>query len=132
MRSNMKVIQGFLILTIAIGFSLQAKDRGVLKTKPVHKQLGIIESSNNLRILGSSVDYDIIRAQDDAMPARGSYRTNRNTADTLAYVPADGGWNGQFIQSPGDAMMVMFKMPADGIIKAVNVLFTNGGLVNRK
>ena len=37
------------------------------------------------------------------------------------YVPTDGAWNGQFIQSPGDAMLVMYQMPADAIIKGLNV-----------
>lgn len=54
-------------------------------------------------------------------PARASMPYNRDTADTMAYVPADGGWNGQFIQSPGDAMWTVFTMPADGTLKGVNV-----------
>jgi len=75
----------------------------------------------DLTIIGSSVDYDAVLTENDAMPAYMAYGLSRGTADTLAYVPADGGWNGQFIQSPGDAMLVMFKMPADGIVKGVNV-----------
>ena len=75
----------------------------------------------DLYIIGSDANYDAVLTENDAMPARSSYRTNRNLADTLAYVPADGGWNGLFSQYPGDAMLVMFKMPADGIIKGVNV-----------
>ena len=42
-------------------------------------------------------------------------------ADTLQYYPADDTWVGQFVQSPGDAMMVMYQMPAGGIIKGINV-----------
>ena len=75
----------------------------------------------DLTIIGSSVDYDAVLTENDAMPAFMAYGLSRGTADTMAYVPADGGWNGQFIQSPGDAMLVMFKMPADGIVKGVNV-----------
>ncbi len=43
---------------------------------------------------------------------------NRDTADTLNYGL---GWGGQFIMSPGDAMMTVFQMPADGYLKGVNV-----------
>ncbi len=45
---------------------------------------------------------------------------SRGTVDTLQYLPPSG-WGGQFIQSPGDAMITAFKMPADATIKAVNV-----------
>ena len=77
---------------------------------------------DNMYVIGSSdVNYDAVLTENDAMPAFMAYGVGRGTADTLAYVPADGGWNGQFIQSPGDAMLVMYKMPADGIIKGVNV-----------
>ncbi len=43
---------------------------------------------------------------------------SRGTDDTLGY---DAGWGGQFIQSPGDAMLMMYQMPADATIKGVNV-----------
>ena len=76
---------------------------------------------DNMYVVGSDVDYDAVLSENDAMPAFMGYGVGRGTADTLSYVPADGGWNGQFIQSPGDAMLVMYKMPADGIIKGVNV-----------
>ena len=76
---------------------------------------------DNMYVIGSDADYDAVLTENDAMPAFMAYGFGRGTADTLAYVPADGGWNGQFIQSPGDAMLVMFKMPADGIVKGVNV-----------
>ena len=76
---------------------------------------------NNMYVIGSDANYDAVLTENDAMPAFMAYGFGRGTADTLAYVPADGGWNGQFIQSPGDAMLVMFKMPADGIVKGVNV-----------
>ena len=75
----------------------------------------------DLTIIGASVDYDAVLTEYDAMPAYMAYGLSRSTADTLAYVPATGSFIGQFIQSPGDAMLVMFKMPADGIVKGVNV-----------
>ena len=43
---------------------------------------------------------------------------SRDTADTLAYGLS---FNTQFIMSPGDAMLTVFQMPADGILKGVNV-----------
>ena len=118
----MKVIQGFLILTIAIGFSLHAKDKGVSKNKPVHKQLGLNKPSSNLRILGPSVDYDIIRAQDNVLPARARNTSNRSVADTMEYIPADGAYDAYFYgyQQIGDAFLMAFQMPADATIKGVN------------
>jgi len=47
------------------------------------------------------------------------YNHQRDVADTL--VHASYGWNSMFTQDPGDAMMVVYQMPADGIIKGVNV-----------
>ena len=125
----MKVIQGFLILTIAIGFSLHAKDKGVSKNKPVHKQLGLNKPSSNLRILGPSVDYDIVRSQNNALPIRIRNTSNRSVSDTMDYVPGGGygGWNSYFSQAPGDAMLMMFKMPANAILKGVNVPVAHWG-----
>jgi len=47
------------------------------------------------------------------------YTHQRDFVDTLTHAP--GGWNSQFNQDPGDAMLVVYQMPADGIIKGVNV-----------
>ena len=89
------------------------------------KDLTTLRSINgvgpNLYVIGSDADYDAVLTQNNAMTASTYFGVGRGTADTLQYVPADGGWNGQFIQSPGDAMLVMYQMPADGIIKGVNV-----------
>ena len=46
------------------------------------------------------------------------YNHNRDTADTLTHAPD--GWNSQFIQDPGDAMLVVYQIPGDLIIKGVN------------
>ncbi len=62
---------------------------------------------------------DIIIEPGISIPAR-QYNSNRSVEDTLAYYPP-GGWGGQFIMSPGDAMWTVFQMPADGILKGVNV-----------
>ncbi|SUZ86290.1 uncharacterized protein METZ01_LOCUS39144, partial [marine metagenome] len=79
----------------------------------------------NLAVFGSSVNYDadIVAYQEDAMPAYSPSGFGRGTADTLAYTPADGGWNAYFYgyQAIGDAFMTAFQMPADGIIKGLNV-----------
>lgn len=44
--------------------------------------------------------------------------TNRDLPDTLYY---DLSYSAQFIQSPGDAMMMIYQMPADGYITGVNI-----------
>ena len=111
---------GLFLLVVLPLTANDLKDRSG-PNKPGKDITTIPKIGQDLYILGPSVDYDAVLVEEDAMPARSSYRTNRNVADTLAYVPADGGWNGQFIQYPGDAMLVMYQMPADGIIKGVNV-----------
>ena len=117
---NMLTPIGLFLLVVLPLTANDLKDRSGTN-KPVKDITTIPKIGQDLYIIGPSVDYDAVLVEENAMPARSSYRTNRNLADTLAYVPADGGWNGQFIQSPGDAMLVMFKMPADGIVKGVNV-----------
>jgi len=47
-----------------------------------------------------------------------SHSTNRDLPDTLYY---DFSYGGQFIQYPGDAMLMMYQMPADGYITGVNI-----------
>ncbi len=54
---------------------------------------------------------------------RAAYN-NRDVADTMSYTDT---WNTQFVQSPGDAMIVAFQMPADGYIKGVNVPIVEWG-----
>ena len=49
---------------------------------------------------------------------RNFSRDNHGTDDTLGYAA---GWAGQFIQSPGDAMLMMFQMPADAELNGINV-----------
>ena len=90
-------------------------------TKDMTTLRSIPNVGSDLYVIGSEVDYDVVLTENDAMRARMSYGFGRGTNDTLVYIPADGAWNGQFIQSPGDAMLVMYKMPADGIIRGVNV-----------
>ena len=40
--------------------------------------------------------------------------------DTVSY-DNQVGWSGQFIQSPGDYMMMMYQIPADAILKGVDI-----------
>ncbi len=67
----------------------------------------------------SKAEDDIIIEHGISIPER-QYNLNRSTDDTLAYHPP-GGWSGQFIMSPGDAMMMTFAIPAGGIIKGINI-----------
>jgi hypothetical protein len=64
---------------------------------------------------------DIRPVKRGARPARQPHAVGRDVSDTLVYTPIDGIWNAQFIQWPGDAMMMMYQMPADGYIQGVNV-----------
>ena len=120
--SNKLIAVGLMLVLM---WPLMAADKSVERYNGPRKDMSTLRSidgiGDNMYIIGSDADFDAVLTENDAMPAFMGYGVGRGTADTLAYVPADGGWNGQFIQSPGDAMLVMFKMPADGIIKGVNV-----------
>ena len=85
-------------------------------------------SNEIVHILGDSQNYsgknhceedDIIFETGISIPPR-QYNPNRTVEDTLAYYPP-GGFGGQFIMSPGDAMWTVFQMPTNGIFKAVNI-----------
>lgn len=68
---------------------------------------------------GAAVETDaLVGPQNVRLPGQIYRFQGRDTADTLFY---DLSYGAQFIQSPGDAMMTVFQMPADGIIKGVNV-----------
>jgi hypothetical protein len=95
------------------------KDMTTLKSIPgIGQDLMIYSNSPS-----ANIDADIVASENDAMSAYSPSGFGRGTADTLAYVPADGGWNAYFYgyQAIGDAFMTVFQMPADGIIKGLNV-----------
>ena len=95
------------------------KDMTTLKSIPgVGQNLMIYSNSSSI-----NNDADIVASENDAKSAYSPSGFGRGTADTLAYVPADGGWNAYFYgyQAIGDAFMTVFQMPADGIIKGINV-----------
>ena len=72
---------------------------------------------------GSSVNGDEIVNSGSIPATYNPFGVSRGTADTLGYLAASGGWFSYFYgyQNIGDAFMTMFKMPADGILKGVNV-----------
>jgi hypothetical protein len=94
-------------------------------TKDITTLRSIPGVGQNLAVFGSSINFDddVVAYEEDAMPAYSPSGFGRGTADTLAYTPADGGWNAYFYgyQNIGDAFMTAFQMPADGIIKGLNV-----------
>jgi hypothetical protein len=51
----------------------------------------------------------------------GPTHDQRDVYDTLVYTPTDGDWNAQFTMRPGDALLMVYLMPADGYITGVNV-----------
>ncbi len=55
--------------------------------------------------------------------------SSSDIGDTLFYTTA---WNAQFIMSPGDAMMTVFQMPADGYLKGVNIPVYEWGTGNQE
>ncbi|MFQ6677399.1 MAG: FlgD immunoglobulin-like domain containing protein [Fidelibacterota bacterium] len=97
MKRNMLI---FLIALVSVAI-LPAKE--IVKGQGVNRNHDIRKVNNMFRLMPS-----------------GAQSMSRGTADTMAYQPP-GGWGGQFIQSPGDAMITAFQMTADATIKAVNI-----------
>ena len=120
---SFKSFFSIILIIFLLNDSLESKDHNKPKNKSIHKKLGLSENKGNLRIIGSSIDYDIVYDQDNVLSARVPSASNRSVADTMEYVPADGGWNSYFYgyQEIGDAFMMCFQMDSDGIIKGLNV-----------
>ncbi len=105
-----------LLLAVTL---LSAKDKDINNVQNSH----VWQDNARATLQMSTFDeFDAIADRENVLVVNpSSANFNRGLADTMQYIPADGAWNGQFIQSPGDAMLVMYKMPADGIIKGINV-----------
>ena len=71
-------------------------------------------------------DPEIVQT-DDRIPVIRN--VNRSIDDTLQYYPSDGNWDSYFLgyQGIGDAFLMVYQMPADGIIKGVNVPIAHWG-----
>ncbi len=133
-----KIITGILFTS----FLFAQADKGKEQSRPIPKKfndghaLELIKnqmqfnSDEEIKIPGygdrfnnsginHGVEDDIIIEQGISIPAR-RHNSNRELADTLGYYPP-GGWGGQFIMYPGDAMWTVFQMPTDGILKGINV-----------
>jgi len=65
----------------------------------------------------SATDQDAIFIQGGSILER-NYSLSGGITDTLGY-PAS--YGGQFIMSPGDAMLMVYQMPYDGVLKGVNI-----------
>ncbi|NQU28060.1 MAG: hypothetical protein HQ528_07225, partial [Candidatus Marinimicrobia bacterium] len=91
------------------------------ETAPISRYLEKQPSRSNIE---HQITYPDIRPG-DRVDRQTDYNLQRDTADTL--VHASYGWNSQFIQEPGDAMLVVYQMPGDLIIKGVNVPVASWG-----
>jgi len=125
-----KIITGILFTSLLFAQT----DKGREQSRSIPKkfedgrvpELFKIQRQSNHKERVNFPDYNYRGDQDDiiiepeiSIPSR-QYNPNRSTMDTLAYnMP--GGWGGQFIINPGEAMWTVFQMPADGTIKGVNV-----------
>ncbi len=78
------------------------------------------DQQNNYSV-EKGIEEDDIMIEPEMSVSSRHYNPNRSVNDTLAYYPASGSWSSQFIMSPGDAMLMTFKMPTDGIIKGINI-----------
>ena len=67
-------------------------------------------------VVPENIEYDVILSK--GLERRNAYNTGRDTPDTLFYCP---GSFGQFIFDPGEYLMLMYKMPGDGIITGINI-----------
>jgi len=68
----------------------------------------------------SAGEFDALAGPIVLYPKGPKTYNSRNTADTLS-LDEGASWSGQFIQSPGDGMLVAYQMPADGILRGVNI-----------
>ena len=80
---NMLLPFGLFLLVVLPLTANDLKDRSG-PNKPGKDITTIPKIGQDLYIIGPSVDYDAVLVEENAMPARSSYRTNRNLADTLA------------------------------------------------
>ena len=106
-----KKILVVLNVVLLFSWSLWAKDTGNVNNDVANSHV-----SKDYVVLSPSTSFN--DALDGPKVMRPQYY-NRDTADTMAL--ASEGWGGQFIQSPNDAMLVVFQLPADATIKGVNV-----------
>ncbi len=141
MRSNI-IIASLLFITILFSQAEKGKDQSRTNPKkfcdglalePIKNKtkfqnrhdsneiFNIPDISHQNKYSGNNhiVEDDIIFEQGISIPAR-QYNPNRSIEDTLAYDPP-GGFGGQFIMGPGDAMLMTFKVPTDGIVKGINI-----------
>lgn len=113
MRSNMLQILGVILIPLSLAFSVQGLDNN--KTVDIEDS-HVFESV----FPGETVngpEYDAF-TPDEMIPNPYYNSLNRSTADTMSYCPDVGG---QFVFVPGDFMVMFYQMPADGIIKGVNI-----------
>ncbi len=109
MNKKLTII-GLTLLMFGLVFAISGESS--LSTDVSHIQSDY-ESINN-----GYADYDALKSSQQWPNPYFNNMNSRSTADTMSYCPDVGG---QFVFTPGDYMLVMYQMPADGIIKGVNI-----------
>ena len=115
--SSSRVITGILFITVLFAQTDKGKEH-LRHTPKKFENSFILQPSINQSLFQDQIENDEI-VHIPGYGHRNHYTHNdRNLADTLLY---DLNWNAYFYMLPGDVMMTVFQMPADGIIKGVNV-----------
>ncbi len=89
----------------------------VLVGQEIPLKLQLPDDNNYQSFIAAQISDPDIRPGNQVSRIR-EHNHHRDVADTMSYSDT---WGSAFIQSPGDAMVAVFQMPADGIIKGVNV-----------
>ncbi len=112
MRNKMLQITGMFFIPLSLVFSVQSLDNNIVDVEKSHVFGSEFPGDSN-----NGEEYDAF-TPDEMIPNPYFGNWNRSTADTMSYCPDMGG---QFVFVPGDFMVMFYQMPADGIIKGVNV-----------
>ena len=105
----------FLSVMLVLTWTLSAEGAKSGSVDRAGSHLGLHYSEN-----GSTGEADALTGPIVLPRKEYTQRFNRGTADTMSY-DSQVGWGGQFIQSPGDAMLMMYQLPADATLKGVNI-----------
>lgn len=112
-----QIITGVLFITVLFAQTDKRKEHPKLPPKKFDKSFILNPIKNQSQFQEQLGNDEIVHIP--GYIYRNSYtQNNRSIPDTLAY---DLEWGAYFYMLPGDVMMTVFQMPADGTIKGVNV-----------
>ena len=116
MKNRMLKIIGVICIMAGWMFAIDGIDPSILGLS--HVQANYENMAQDVAPGGGGPDYDALTSSGEWVNPYFNSSDSRNTADTMSYCPSIAG---QFVFVPGDYMLTMYQMPADGFITGVNV-----------